>query len=152
MKKAVALFAYALLPVIAVYGCAGDGSRLDEMFDVDLCAEPQEPSLAEIQMNIFDQKCGIEPCHTPTGIGPMPLHTTEVSFASLVNIDSQQVPELKRVEPENPNDSYLVWKILGEDPDGEGAIVGVRMPFGGQMLPPEEIDDITQWILNGACR
>jgi hypothetical protein len=44
------------------------------------------------------------------------------SYANLVNVASSEVPSLKRVEPGDDNNSYLVQKIEGT------AAVGVRMP------------------------
>ena len=151
MKKAAVVIAFLLLPALAWHGCAGDGSLIDEMMELDPCEGVVGPTLAMIQLNTFDQTCGITPCHVPGGIGPMPLDSEEASFANLVDVDSVELLELKRVEPGNPDDSYLIWKLLGQDPQGQGQIVGERMPFGGAMLPAEEIDDIALWILNGAC-
>ena len=62
----------------------------------------------------------------------------------LVNVPSLEVPALLRVEPSNPDDSYLVQKIEGT------AAVGGRMPLGGDALPPDTIAAIRQWITDGA--
>ncbi len=59
-----------------------------------------------------------------------------------------EVPALFRVEPGNPDDSYLIRKLEG-GPD----IVGFQMPpteLGEAHLPQEEIDVIRQWITEGA--
>ena len=66
------------------------------------------------------------------------------SYADLVNVDSNEVPSLKRVEPGDPDNSYLVQKVEGT------AAVGGRMPLGGDRLPDAEIDLIRQWISEGA--
>lgn len=151
-NKAITVLGFLLLPFLAWHGCAGDGSLLDDMMKIDPCdGRVVPPTLATIQMETFGRSCGFAPCHVPGGIGPMPLDSEEATFNNLVGVDSEEIPGLARVEPGNPNDSYLIWKLLGEDPDGEGEIVGARMPFGGPMLPAEEIDAIAEWILNGAC-
>ena len=62
----------------------------------------------------------------------------------LVNVPSLEVPSMLRVEPGNPDDSYLIQKIEGT------AAVGGRMPLGGQALPPDTIAAIRQWITDGA--
>jgi hypothetical protein len=54
------------------------------------------------------------------------------------------VPSLKRVDPGDPDNSYLVQKVEGT------AAVGGRMPLGGSRIPQEEIDLIRQWISEGA--
>jgi hypothetical protein len=59
-------------------------------------------------------------------------------------VASVQVGTLDRVEPGNPNQSYLVQKIEGT------AAVGVRMPAGGAALDAATIAAIRQWITNGA--
>ena len=51
---------------------------------------------------------------------------------------------LNRVEPGDPDMSYLVWKI-----EGRSGIVGARMPLGG-VLPDENIQTIRDWIEAGA--
>ena len=62
----------------------------------------------------------------------------------LVNVPSTEVPSILRVEPGNPDDSYLVQKIEGT------AAVGARMPLGGPNLSADEIAAIRQWITDGA--
>ena len=37
--------------------------------------------------------------------------TKEASFANLVDADSVELLELNRVDPGNPDDSYLIWKL-----------------------------------------
>ena len=67
------------------------------------------------------------------------------SYALLVNVASAEVPGLLRVNPGNPNASYLVQKIEGT------AAVGVRMPANGPpYLPQDRIDLVRRWIAAGA--
>jgi hypothetical protein len=61
-----------------------------------------------------------------------------------VNAPSTEVPSLLRVDPGNPDNSYLIQKLEGT------AAVGARMPLGGSPLPQETIAVIRQWILEGA--
>ena len=124
---------------LSLLDCAGNGSLIDDVMGP---VGPQ-PTLAWIQANVFTPKCTA--CHVPGGIGPMPLHTEEVSFNNLVNVPSVEVNTLLRVEPFNPDDSYLVWKI-----EGNPGIVGSQMPLGGPPLEPEEIALIREWIDMGA--
>ena len=67
------------------------------------------------------------------------------SYALLVGVPSTEVPSLDRVNPGNPDNSYIVLKL-----EGAPGIVGVQMPFGGPYLPQSTIDVIRQWITNGA--
>jgi hypothetical protein len=64
----------------------------------------------------------------------------------LVVTPSNEVPDLFRVEPGNPDDSYIVRKL-----EGDPSIVGTRMPPPPRApLDQEEIDVIRQWIIDGA--
>jgi len=67
------------------------------------------------------------------------------SYANLVNVNSSEVPGLKRVKPSDPDNSYLVQKIEGT------AAVGVRMPKGLSPLSTAQISLIRQWIIAGAA-
>ena len=106
----------------------------------------QPVSLADIQAEVFGPICS--GCHSgPTG-GSLPsgmdLSSANASHAALVNVQSLQVA-LDRVEPGNPDDSYLVRKLEG-GPD----LSGSRMPQGGPFLDQATIDMIRQWITEGA--
>jgi len=106
---------------------------------------PLGPTLSSIQVNIFDQSCAFSTCHA--GSNPAENLNLEPgrSFTNLVNVRSQQNPNLNRVEPFQPDLSYLVHKI-------EGSNIGstARMPRNGEPLSKEEIDAIREWIKNGA--
>ena len=104
---------------------------------------PQAVTLAEIQAEVFDS-CGAA-CHTGADPDGGLLLDSEVnSFNNLVDVASLQNPMLARVEPGNPNQSYLVMKI-----EGTPGITGFRMPPGG-MLTDMQIAMIRDWITNGA--
>jgi hypothetical protein len=104
-----------------------------------------EPTLASIQENIFDVSCALPGCHA--GSNPqMGLDLTAgQSQANLVGVGSEEVPAFERVDPGNPDDSYLIMKI-----EGDSRIVGARMPLGRAPLPGEQIAVIREWILDGA--
>ena len=106
-----------------------------------------EPTLSSIQTNILNTNCALSGCHNGTGSslpGSMDLRQG-VAFSSIVGADSEQRPALNRVEPGDPDASYLVRKIQG-GPD----ITGARMPFGRANLTQAEIDVIREWISSGA--
>ena len=71
----------------------------------------------------------------------MNLTSEAASLAALVECPEYPNPTLNRVEPGQPNISYLVHKI-----DGTAA---TQMPPTGPLSQPE-IDAIRQWILDGA--
>jgi hypothetical protein len=106
-----------------------------------------QPTLQSIQDNVFTPLCAV--CHTgPSGpVLPAGLDLTSLSmsYMSLVNVPSLEVGSIDRVEPGDPNASYLVQKIEGT------AAVGVRMPATGVPLNAASIAAIRQWITNGAA-
>lgn len=108
------------------------------------------PTLDEIQAAVFGPSCGTAGCHTGGGAElptAMNLTSAQASFDNLVNIASLQVPALLRVEPDDPDDSYLIQKL--EDTADEGD----RMPLGSpDPLDPAIIAAIRQWIEDGAPR
>jgi len=128
----------ALFVVAGAAGCPGDGSRIPGGM-----ALPPATTLATLQNTIFTPVCS--PCHQPGGIGPMPLDTEANTFANLVDVDSIEIPNLKRVAPGDAENSYLVWKI-----EARPTILFDPMPLGGPMLSQTEIDLIRDWIDTGA--
>lgn len=130
---------------IALAGCAGDGEGLDENgrpIDEGEGGGALAADFASIQANVLTPICTT--CHTGAA-APLGLRLDEgVSYALLVNAPSTEVPSLLRVNPGDPNSSYLMQKLEGT------AQVGARMPLGGASLPEETLAVIRQWIVEGA--
>jgi uncharacterized protein (TIGR03118 family) len=107
---------------------------------------PASATLTELQTNIFTPRCS--GCHTGNGTslpGSMNLTSAAATFASLVNVASVENPQLKRVAPNDPTNSYIIHKLTGTD-------IGTtaRMPFGGPFLDQATIDQVSGWISAGA--
>lgn len=106
---------------------------------------PEESMFSQIQTEIFNTNCALSGCHA----GSNPQQGMDLSegqaYAAIVGVPSTERPELMRVEPGNPDDSYLLMKIEG-DPD----IVGARMPLGRQPLSSSQISLVRDWIVAGA--
>jgi len=103
-------------------------------------------TLSQLQSTIFTPICSV--CHTGGGSSlpaSMDLTSSAATFAAIVGVASTEVPSLLRVNPGNPDASYLVHKVEGA-PD----IVGSRMPLGGAPLDPTSIANIRAWISAGA--
>ena len=126
------------------WSCAGDGTGLDE-FGNRMGPDSLElgPTLSALQRYVFDPAC--TQCHTGAA-APLGL-VLDSGYAQqyLVDVPSIQIPALLRVQPGNPDSSYMVWKI-----EGRSGIVGARMPLGMQPLSSEQISAIREWIANGA--
>ncbi len=112
---------------------------------VDPLEVGSEATLSNIQATIFTTNCAVSGCHA----GANPQQGQDLSegqaFDNIVGVRSRERPELFRIEPGNPDNSYLVKKIIG-DPD----IVGARMPLGRAPLSPEQINLIREWVTDGA--
>ncbi len=123
---------------------SGDGAQGGDFVALFEVAGIQ-PTLESIQNNVFTPICSA--CHSGVGgvlPGSMDLTDVAASFASLVNVTSIQEPPLLRVEPNDPDISYLIHKLEGTQ------AVGARMPDGGPFLSQETIDVIREWIEQGA--
>ena len=107
-------------------------------------------TLDELQVSVFTPNCAVSGCHTGPAGNTLPagmdLSSADASFSSLVGVASLQVPTLSRVAASDPDNSYLVQKIEGT------AASGGRMPLGGGVLDQALVDDIRQWISDGANR
>ena len=133
-----------LLPLILILaGCtAGSGEGLDQNGQPIPINPPGDSDFQEIQDTVFTPIC--TQCHIGAN-APQGLRLDAAnSYAMLVNVASHEVPSLLRVNPGNPDQSYIVHKIEGN------AAVGGRMPLGQAALPQDRIDLIRSWIAAGA--
>ena len=128
---------------LALAGCAGDGSGLDENGrPITESAEALQPTFDSIQTNVLTPICTT--CHAGAA-APLGLRLDEeAAYAMLVGAPSVEAPALLRVAPGDPDASYLIQKIEGT------AAVGARMPLNGPPLGSETIAVIRQWIADGA--
>jgi hypothetical protein len=115
---------------------------------------PQQPqsgpalSFAQIQAQIFTPTCAKSGCHdTAAASGGMVLAAGQ-SYGQIVGHPSQENPALERVQPGNPEASYLLKKVRGD-----ADISGTRMPQDGPpFLTSDQIAGIAGWIRGGAPR
>jgi hypothetical protein len=93
---------------------------------------------------VFTASCGLSGCHVGAN-PPDGLNLEEgQAYGYTVNISSAQMPALDRIEPGDPNASYLIRKLEGT------SIVANRMPLEKPPLPRPVIDMIRRWISEGA--
>lgn len=141
------LLGTAVLPILDALGNPldgdGDGTPGGNFVSVFTVAS-LVPTLASIQNQIFTPICSV--CHVDGGVaGFTGLWLDELSSAaSLIGVASSEVPALQRVDPGDPEGSYLVQKLEGT------AAVGEQMPPGGPFLPQSSMDVIREWIAAGA--
>ena len=131
----------ALLALVLSAGCAGSGpppTTSTGQFD-------------DLQRNIFDVHCLSAGCHnSQSQAGGLNL-TAGVSYDQLVDVAPTNPAALSagllRVEPFQPNDSFLLVKVTAPA-SGEGS----QMPFGMDALSPTDVAAIRAWIVAGAPR
>ena len=101
-------------------------------------------SFAEIQDTILTPTCAVSGCHTganpPDGLN---LSAGE-AYSNIVDIASVQMPDLFRIEPGDPDNSYLIRKVEGS------GIVANRMPLNDDPLTDDQIALLRQWVSDGA--
>lgn len=92
--------------------------------------------------SIFEENCVAFGCHINAGEPPHGLILEpKFLYEKTINVASHEVPELKRIAPGDPDNSYLVRKIHGAP-----GIKGQRMPAFRDPLKPEEIETIVRWV------
>ncbi len=110
-------------------------------------ADVDEATFSAIQATVFNTSCALSGCHAGGG-APLGLDLSEGrAYDNLVEVRSEEVTDLFRVDPGNPDDSYLVIKIEGGERMAEGT---ARMPLGRSPLGSDQIDRVRSWIADGA--
>jgi hypothetical protein len=137
----------ALGLVSCAVGCAGNGKGLDQngqpIGSGGSTGGPVTADFQSIQNNVFTPICSV--CHAGAG-APEGLQLDAAhSYNLLVGVPSVEQPNLLRVKPSDPANSYMLHKV-----EGAPGIVGGQMPLGETPLPQATIAAISQWIANGA--
>lgn len=104
-----------------------------------------DATFSSIDDDYFKLVCSQSGCHSASSARAGLVLENAQAYANLVRTSSSQRPELNRVTPGDPDNSYLVKKLRGD-----GDIVGQRMPFGGPFLTDAEINRVVRWIQDGA--
>ena len=103
----------------------------------------------QIQTTIFNATCTEMFCHDTVAMSGGLVLVEGLSYGALVNVPPQNFAALERgllrVEPDDPDNSFLVVKL-----EGPTSAEGLRMPSNLPPLPPEQILLVRQWIAEGA--
>ncbi len=107
---------------------------------------PPDPNatFTRVQGEVFSVSCALSGCHSgasPTG--GMNL-TAGVAYGNIVRVHSTERADLNRIEPGDPDRSYMVKKLRG-DPD----IVGSPMPLIGSISAAQR-QLVIDWVRRGA--
>jgi hypothetical protein len=108
--------------------------------------EPIDPTatFTRVQNEIFTPTCAALGCHDRLGRQSEQQLSAGVAYAQIVNHSSVELPQLMRIAPGDPANSYLYRKITG------AGITGDRMPQGGPYLTDSQIKLVRDWIRRGA--
>ncbi len=139
MKKEKIFWAgIILLGALTAFYCGGNNADEEEPPMVI-----SDPSFANHIQPIFTNNCALGGCHNSTEQAGLNLSQGS-AYGEIVDVNSTQVPSLKRVLPGDAANSYLVMKIEGTQS------VGVRMPKDRSSLSSVSIQNIKNWINRGA--
>jgi Bacterial Ig-like domain len=152
-KFCIARLLSATIVAVVLTGCAGNGDGLNSKGTTGAVSSgssgstgstgPVTADFESIQENVFTPICA--PCHSGAGAPEGLMLDATHSYNLLVGVKSTEVSSLDRVQPSQPDQSYIVLKI-----EGASGIVGSQMPLHETPLPQTTIDAIRQWITNGA--
>ena len=129
----------AVLFALTLIACGPSDPPADDDDDVPI------ENFEDIQNEIFTPSCTFVSCHGAT-LPPNNLSLLQGdACGALVNVQSFSVSD-DRVEPNDPDNSFLYLKITGP----LGPFEGQLMPSAGGGLSQKKIDAIYDWINNGA--
>jgi hypothetical protein len=138
MHRNPALFLMTLAVLVFASACEHAGP---------LEINEEDPLFEQIQTSIFDVNCALSGCHAGSSPQAGMNLTAGQSYDNIVDVASTERPDLRRIDPNNPDESYMLMKLRG-DPE----ILGSRMPLGRTPLSTEQIDLIREWVGQGAPR
>lgn len=107
---------------------------------------PPDPTatFTRVQNEIFTPTCATIACHDPLGQQSQMVLTAGRAYSNTVGVSSVEMPQLQRVAPNDPANSYLYRKITG------AGITGDRMPLNKPPLSDAQIALVRDWIRRGA--
>jgi hypothetical protein len=176
MRYSFGLVWAVMLVLPLLHGCAGEGANgdLSGCADDTQCDQPTQicntdtqececvsglvlcdnacipeiqPTLTSVQARVFEPSCVLSTCHG--GDQPrldLDLSSVAAAEASLVSVDSMEVPMKLRVAPGDNSASYLMNKLLGVDM----ATDTEQMPLEGTPLCEARLNAVRAWIDAGA--
>ena len=127
----------ALASWVAGWGCAGDGTGLDQngnpLTQGTACIVPTGGCSSGVCFDVDIQpiltaNCAFSGCHAGTQPQQGQNLSAGVAYANIVCVQANERPGMMQVRPFEADWSYLVHKIEGTQGDVGG--IGERMPLG----------------------
>src|SRR5687768_2035447 len=128
----------ALLFILGTTGC-GELKSPTEPLGGPLPPDPTA-TFTRVQNEVFTPTCATIACHDPLGQQSQMVLTAGRAYANTVGVSSVEMPQLQRVRPNDPANSYLYRKITG------AGITGDRMPLNQPPLSDAQIALVRDWI------
>jgi hypothetical protein len=97
--------------------------------------------------SIVEGSCAGAKCHGG-GAGGLTMTSAATFKANTVGVASTETMLMPRVSANNLNQSYLLYKLLGQQKNAGGK--GGRMPEGGPELSDDDLCQFITWISEGA--
>lgn len=119
-----------------------DAEGSDATF-VDIDTSPPRPSLDDVHREVFAVAC--VQCHIDRVSGGLSLRDDDALLDRLL-APSVQLSTMPRVDPGNPEGSYLWLKLIGDHESVGGS--GQRMPLSGA-IDGDSLDLVERWIRTG---
>ena len=113
------------------------------------CTESFDSTFAAIQTVVFERHgCTQDVCHGSARSGGLDLRP-DAAHANLLAADSLS-SNLPRIQPGEPNESYLYLKLRAATEPGSVTVAGSPMPSGLPPLSADQLQAIRLWIEKGA--
>jgi len=138
MKRSILILGLGLLACACGGGDDGSGG---------MQSAPNAITLQQVQSTVFTPSCALSDCHRGAG-APFGLDLSAgQTLGNVFGIPSSEVPEYDRVDPRNPDDSYVYMKVTADS-----RIMGDSMPPLDLALPlsSQQRDLLRRWIEQGA--
>jgi len=114
---------------------------------ITLSPPPQPVDFTTQVLPILTSTCTDAQCHDSVQPQESLDLTAAKAYGSLVGVASKQCPSTKRVQSGDPNASYIMIKLQGS---GGSCFIGTKMPKPPNTITPTQIQQIRDWIFNGA--
>ena len=141
----------ALVAALAAAACVPPPDT--EPLDDDDVADDDDVEYEPVWSSLFpllNYRCSCHRANEGGRGGFVGMEDQDTAYDALVGQPSNDLPDLNRIEPFAPDDSYAWLKIRGEHRAAGGE--GSRMPPTGNPLPEDQQVIVRAWIEAGAPR